>query len=117
MCKPFEAKILFAKMEELLGVRYIYEEPVEAKLENESEISGVTSNQSVESQLYQMPVEWLEKLYEAAHECCDDKIILLIEEIPTEFAIAAKFLTDLAHDFLFDDIMELGKSVITARQC
>jgi signal transduction histidine kinase/CheY-like chemotaxis protein len=118
MCKPFEAKILFAKMEELLGVRYIYEEPVEAKLENESEISGVTSNQSVvESQLYQMPVEWIEKLYDAAHECCDDKIILLIEEIPTEFAIAAKFLTDLAHDFLFDDIMELGKSVITARQC
>lgn len=116
MRKPFEAKILFAKMEELLGVRYIYEEPVDAKLENESEISGVTSNQSLESQLGQMPVEWVQKIYDAAHECCDDKIIQLIEEMPREFATAAQNLTTLAHDFLFDDIIELAKSAVTARQ-
>ncbi|MEG3842565.1 ATP-binding protein [Microcoleus sp. herbarium14] len=116
MRKPFDANILFAKMEELLGVRYIYEEPVEVKLENASEIK-VASNQSVESQLGEMPVEWVEKLYDAAHECCDDKITLLIEEIPTEFANTAQLLTDLAHDFLFDDIMELAKSAITARRC
>jgi two-component system, sensor histidine kinase and response regulator len=116
MCKPFEANILFAKLEELLGVRYIYEEPVEAKLENESEISGITSNQSVELQLCKMPVEWVQKIYDAAHECCDDKIILLIEEMPREFATAAHFLTTLVHDFLFDDIIELAKSAATARQ-
>ena len=116
MRKPFEAKILFAKMEELLGVRYIYEEPVDAKLENESEISGVTSNQSLESQLGQMPVEWVQKIYDAAHECCDDKIIQLIEEMPREFATAAQNLTTLVHDFLFDDIIELAKSAVTARQ-
>ena len=103
-------------MEELLGVRYIYEEPVDAKLENESEISGVTSNQSLESQLGQMPVEWVQKIYDAAHECCDDKIIQLIEEMPREFATAAQNLTTLAHDFLFDDIIELAKSAVTARQ-
>ena len=116
MRKPFEAKILFAKMEELLGVRYIYEEPVDAQLENESEISGVTSNQSLESQLGQMPVEWVQKIYDAAHECCDDKIIQLIEEMPREFATAAQNLTTLVHDFLFDDIIELAKSAVTARQ-
>ena len=116
MRKPFEAKILFAKMEELLGVRYIYEEPIDAKLENESEISGVTSNQSLESQLGQMPVEWVQKIYDAAHECCDDKIIQLIEEMPREFATAAQNLTTLVHDFLFDDIIELAKSAVTARQ-
>ncbi|MBD0303415.1 MAG: response regulator, partial [Tolypothrix sp. T3-bin4] len=50
--KPFEANILFAKMGEFLGIRYVYEEPVETndpKLEKESEISGVSSNQSVAS--------------------------------------------------------------------
>jgi CheY-like chemotaxis protein len=116
MRKPFEVNILFAKMEELLGVRYIYEESVEEKLEDESEISGVVSNQSVELQLDQMPREWVAKIYNAAHECCDDKIILLIEEMPKEFALAAQLLTTLVHDFLFDDIIELAQSAVTARQ-
>ena len=116
MRKPFEAKILFAKIETLLGVRYIYEEPVDTQLENESEISEFASNQSVESQLCQMPIEWLEKIYNAAHECCDDKIIQLIEEMPRELASASNILTALAHDFLFDDIIELAKSAVTARQ-
>ena len=113
MRKPFEAKILFAKMEELLGVRYIYEESVDAKLENDSESSGVTSTQSVESQIGQMPLEWVEKISQAAHECCDNKIIKLIEELPREFAVAAQVLTTLVDDFLFDDIIELAQSALT----
>jgi two-component system sensor histidine kinase/response regulator len=120
MPKPFEAKILFAKMEEFLGIRYVYDEPVDTndtKLEKESEISGVSSNQSVESQLGQMPREWVEKIYNAAQECCDDKIIQLIEEIPREFAPASQNLTTLAQNFLFDDIIELAKSAVTARHC
>ena len=116
MRKPFEVNILFAKMEEVLGVRYIYEESVEEKLEEESEISGLVSNQSVELQLDQMPREWVAKIYNAAHECCDDKIILLIEEMPKEFALAAQLLTTLVNDFLFDDIIELAQSAVTARQ-
>ncbi|MEG4488579.1 GAF domain-containing protein [Microcoleus sp. D2_18a_B4] len=112
MRKPFEAKILFAKMEELLGVRYIYEESVDAPLENESEISGGTSNQSVESQLAQMPLEWIEKISHAAHECCDDKIVSLIEEMPSEFAFAAEYLTTLVQDFLFDDIIDIAQSAV-----
>ena len=121
MPKPFEANILFAKMEEFLGIRYVYEEPVDTndtKLEEkESEITGVSSNQSVESQLGQMPREWVEKIYNAAQECCDDKIIQLIEEIPREMALASQKLTNLAQNFLFDDIIELAKSAVTARHC
>ncbi|PSB36840.1 histidine kinase [filamentous cyanobacterium Phorm 46] len=116
MAKPFEAKILFAKMEEILGIRYVYEEPVDTTLEKESEISGVSSNLSVESLLGQMPIEWVAKISKAAQECCDDKIIQLIEEMPREFASASQNLTTLAHNFLFDDIIELAKSAVTARQ-
>ncbi|MEG4056843.1 MULTISPECIES: GAF domain-containing protein [unclassified Microcoleus] len=115
MRKPFEAKILFAKMEELLGVRYIYEESVDATLENESQISGVTSNQSIESQLGQMPLEWVEKIAHAAHECCDDKIVKLIEEMPSQFALAAEYLTTLVQDFLFDDIIDIAQSAVATR--
>ena len=118
--KPFEANILFAKMEGFLGIRYVYEEPIDTndtKLEKESEISGVSSNQSLASQLGQMPLEWVEKIYTAAQECCDDKIIQLIEEIPIELAPASQNLTTLAQNFLFDDIIELAKSAVTARRC
>lgn len=120
MAKPFEANILFAKMEDFLGIRYVYEERVDTndtKLENESEISGVSSNQSVASQLGQMPLEWVEKIYTAAQECCDDKIIQLIEEMPKELAPASQNLTTLAQNFLFDDIIELAKSAVTAGHC
>ncbi|MEG4198254.1 GAF domain-containing protein [Microcoleus sp. Pol12A5] len=113
MRKPFDAKILFAKMEELLGVRYIYEESVDAPpQENEIKISGGTSNQSVESQLGQMPIEWVEKISHAAHECCDDKILKLIEEMPSEFDFAAQYLTTLVQDFLFDDIIDIAQSAV-----
>ncbi|MEG4070692.1 GAF domain-containing protein [Microcoleus sp. Pol11C2] len=115
MRKPFEAKILFAKMEELLGVRYIYEESVDTPLENENKISGVTSTQSVESQLGQMPLEWVEKIAHAAHECCDDKIVKLIEEMPSQFAVAAQYLTTLVQDFLFDDIIDIAQSAVATR--
>ncbi|MEG5175243.1 GAF domain-containing protein [Microcoleus sp. B3-D7] len=115
MRKPFEAKILFAKMEELLGVRYIYEQSVDAPLENKSQISGVTSNQSIESQLGQMPLEWVEKIAHAAHECCDDKIVKLIEEMPSQFALAAEYLTTLVQDFLFDDIIDIAQSAVATR--
>jgi PAS domain S-box-containing protein len=120
MPKPFEAKILFAKMEDFLGIRYVYENPVDTndtKLEKESEISGVSSNQAVASQLCQMPLEWVEKISTAAQECCDDKIFQLIEEMPRELAPASQNLTTLAHNFLFDDIIELAKSAVTARHC
>ncbi|MEG5079521.1 GAF domain-containing protein [Microcoleus sp. AT8-B4] len=115
MRKPFEAKILFAKMEELLGLRYIYEESVDAPLDNDSEISGVTSNQSVELQLSQMPLEWVEQISHAAHECCDEKIVKLIEEMPSQLAFSAQYLTTLVQDFLFDDIIEIAQSAVASR--
>ncbi|MBE9123377.1 response regulator [Tychonema sp. LEGE 07199] len=114
MRKPFEAKILFAIIEKYLELRYIYDESVDNNLENESELSGVGSNESVGLQLAQMPSEWLDNIYDAAHECYDDKILRLIEGMPVEFAASAKVLTDLARDFLFDDIIELAKSAIKA---
>ncbi|MEG3939907.1 MULTISPECIES: ATP-binding protein [unclassified Microcoleus] len=114
MRKPFEAKILFAIIEKYLGLSYVYDESVDNNLENESELSGVSSNESVGLQLAQMPSEWLDNIHDAAHECYDDKILRLIEEMPVEFAVSAQVLTDLARDFLFDDIIELAKSAIKA---
>ncbi|WP_293130112.1 ATP-binding protein [Microcoleus sp. bin38.metabat.b11b12b14.051] len=115
--KPFEAKILFSIIEKHLGLRYIYAEPVSVNVENESQINGIAGHhQSVEAQLCQMPIDWVEQIHKAAHECYDDKIMRLIEEMPRELASAAQVLNDLAHDFLFDDIIDLAKSAVKARQ-
>lgn len=116
MRKPFQVDILFSKMEELLGVRYIYEEPISAKLNTETENKIISNNQSVELQLSQMPPEWVEKIYDAANECCDDKILQLSEEIPVEFSSAAQSITALAKDFLFDEIIELAKLALSLQQ-
>ncbi|CBN57300.1 MULTISPECIES: GAF domain-containing protein [Kamptonema] len=113
MRKPFQVDILFSKMEELLGVRYIYEEPIPVKLNTETESEIISNNQSVELQLSQMPPEWVEKIYDAANECCDDKILQLSEEIPVEFSSAAQSITALAKDFLFDEIIELAKLALS----
>ena len=113
MRKPFQAKVLFAKMEELLGIQYIYEKPVDLKAEDETEVSGNLSSESLELQLSQMPPEWLKNISDAAHECCDDKILDLIEEMPVELASAAQSLTVLAKDYLFDDIIELAKLAVS----
>ncbi|XZN99233.1 MAG: hypothetical protein ACM65K_13515 [Microcoleus sp.] len=64
-----------------------------------------------------MPLDWVQKISDAAHECSDDKIVQLIDEIPREFDSFAKILTALAHDFLFDDIIELATSAVKDRQC
>jgi two-component system, sensor histidine kinase and response regulator len=119
MRKPFEAKILFAKMEELLGLRYIYEE--EDKLNSEKitefkgEFKGLINEQSIESQLNKIPKQWLQSIFNAASECCDEKIIQLMEEMPREFNLAAQHLTDLANDFLFEEIINLVKPLLSIR--
>lgn len=116
MRKPFQVNVLFTKMEELLGVRYIYEEPIPVKLNTETESEIISNNQSVELQLSQMPPEWVEKIYDAANECCDDKILQLSEEIPVEFSSAAQSITALAKDFLFDEIIELAKLALSLQK-
>lgn len=116
MRKPFQVDILFSKMEELLGVRYIYEEPIPVELNTETENKIISNNQSVELQLSQMPPEWVEKIYDAANECCDDKILQLSEEIPVEFSSAAQYITALAKDFLFDEIIEIAKLALSLQK-
>ncbi len=106
LCKPFEANLLLTKMAELLGIHYIYEESVVAKIDPNPTFTS-SNYPSVESQLCQMSPEWLEKIYHASHECYEDNILKLIEEIPEEISDSAQILTDLVNNFRFDDILEI----------
>ena len=108
MRKPFREEMLWEKMAEHLGVRYLYQESEE---NSQSTIDNQQSNieQPLDVHLSQMPTEWMTQLHQAACECSDDLIFELIEQIPQENIPLAIALKDLAENFLFDKIMELTK--------
>jgi two-component system sensor histidine kinase/response regulator len=106
--KPFQKDEILSKMEQYLGVRYIYED-AEASTEAKSESGTDEIEQDLEFYLSQMSRDWLSKVHRAAEECNDDMIYQLISEISSENAPLAQALTDLVNDFLFDEIMELTK--------
>ena len=109
MRKPFREEVLLDKMAKHLGVRYVYEEEqlLGAQGLGSSQHSKIDREQPLEVYLSQMSPEWREQLHQAAVECSDDLILELAEQIPEENAPLAIALKDLAHNFLFDRVIEL----------
>jgi len=110
MPKPFRQDILLAKIEEHLGVRYLYEETaaqITVNSNNSDTNDDTPTEENIEVYLSKMPSSWLERVYQAASECSDDKILELLEEIPEESAPLGHFLADKANNFLFEEIITL----------
>ncbi|GAB1545059.1 hypothetical protein NUACC21_77350 [Scytonema sp. NUACC21] len=95
--KPFQQSVLFDKISEHLGVRYIYEDKNQLPLQ-----SATLPRKLTAEDLNVMPPDWQAKLYQAAL-CLDDELVLhLIEEIPENEAFLAHALTDLVQNFRLD---------------
>lgn len=107
MRKPFQQNILFSKIQELLGSYYLYEETDVLNISKKAGISKAASQDSLAEELSKMSVEWVAKMWKAANECCDDKIFQLLEEMPIEFTSLSVVIREAAHNFLFDQIIEL----------
>ncbi|MEL6927798.1 MAG: ATP-binding protein [Cyanobacteria bacterium J06600_6] len=100
--KPFRQEVMFDKIAEYLGVKYIYEE--------DAALSADSSNSDSESVLDSnslkiMSTAWLSELEAAAEELDEEAITLLISQIPNEHAFLAQALQDKVDDFDFDDIV------------
>lgn len=105
--KPFKEEIIFAKMNQYLGVNYLYEDfdsGDDAKLEPivklTAEALGIMSNQ------------WLEGLCEAASLI--DELVLkeLLAQIPSEHQNLAQALQIAIDNFDFERIMNLSQAAI-----
>ncbi|MGL5193527.1 MAG: ATP-binding protein, partial [Chroococcales cyanobacterium] len=106
--KPFREEVLLSKVGEHIGVRYIYDEPIESDSDNKIKDSPEDSALILDAQSFQvMPQDWVIRVYDAACQCSDDMILELIEEIPPENAPLAQALTELANNFQFETIMAL----------
>ncbi len=107
--KPLREEVIFEKMAEHLGLHYIYE-PGSVRKNNQDPDRGeedINIEQQFDFYLSQMPYQWRVQLHQAAAECSDDRILELLEQIPSDNAPLAIALADLANNFLFDRIMEL----------
>jgi hypothetical protein len=58
-----------------------------------------------------MPQTWIDQLRLAASGCSDRQVSQLIKQIPPQYAMLARSLTELTHDFRFEEIVELTSPV------
>jgi len=103
--KPFRDKIIFEKMAEFIGVRYIYEEePLDIAVTVPAEpVSEISLSRDLEA----MPKEWLGDLYRAAQSIDNDKLFQLISQIPPARDSLAQTLRDWVNLFRCDRIIDL----------
>ncbi|NER21554.1 MAG: response regulator [Symploca sp. SIO1C2] len=110
--KPFPEDVIFAKIAEYLGVRYLYEDLSPATTTTHKFNSVSKHNSFFLPELAAMPSSWLTDLYHAANQVREESIFELIEQIPENKAHLAKSLRELAHDFRLDIIVRLTKDII-----
>ncbi|MEA5596325.1 hybrid sensor histidine kinase/response regulator [Rivularia sp. UHCC 0363] len=103
--KPFEEEVIFEKMNQYLGVEYIYEEDnikSDNKLPFNSRIILTPQDLSV------MPIEWVASLHQAALKVDGDLVLQMIEQIPQKYQSLAEKLRKLTLQYDFDAIIEVS---------
>ncbi|MCT7960116.1 AAA family ATPase [Laspinema sp. D1] len=107
--KPFREPVIFEKMAEHLGVRYVYEE-VRSSDVSRPQLSGQSEAAVLTDCWQRMPQEWKTQLHQAARELDDEAIATLTAQIPDSDAVLADQITNFATHLRFDKILELIES-------
>jgi two-component system, chemotaxis family, sensor kinase Cph1 len=108
VAKPFEEAVLFEKMSQYLGVRYIYAEINQQQLpELKSQSQRLTP-----ANLQVMPADWITKVHEAALMIDDEKLYQLFQEIPRQEHELADMLKDLVDNFHLETIVNLTDAIM-----
>ncbi|HEY9298451.1 MAG TPA: response regulator, partial [Phormidium sp.] len=106
--KPFREQVIFDKLTEHIGVRFIYAE--ESENQNPEENAVGSGKAFKPSDLSVMSSEWLAELHQASLEVDAEKINQLITQIPSSHQSLTEGLTDLVRRFCFDEIYELTEN-------
>lgn len=108
--KPIQESIIFEIMNKYLGVRYLYAEEAIAPQSTPSKI-----HLTIES-FNGMPLDWMNKLYQATLLLDDQLILDLTEQIPPEKSDLSNALTDLVKNFNFEIIYNALEPLMSS-QC
>ncbi len=108
--KPFAEEVIFEKISQYLGVRYIYEDLPKSTTDTPrfKAISEESDSFFLEN-IAAMPLTWLLDLEQATKELDEERILQLISQIPDNNASLAEALRDLLNDFRLDIIMRLTR--------
>lgn len=115
MLKPFQEKVLFEKMSEFLGVRYLYDLP-----KKNNEIYNTKPVLSpmldpVEVNLCEQPKVWLMALHRAATELDEEPIFALLRDIEDQHPLLSAGLNALVENLQFNRIAYLAQDSISSQ--
>ncbi|NJL11194.1 MAG: response regulator [Calothrix sp. SM1_7_51] len=105
--KPFKDELLLQKLNQYLGVEYIYLEEDGLQTQSRPKNTEILTNNDLLNILSQMPSDWSAQVYQAAAAGSDVLILELLKQIPPENTALINHLRDLANNFQFERIMEL----------
>jgi signal transduction histidine kinase/DNA-binding response OmpR family regulator len=105
--KPFREEVIFEKMAQYLGVRYVYE-----NLQRDENSRLASLDKLTAEALAIMSDEWLNELSEAASLIDEQLINQLLIQIPKEHQNLAQALQQQVDDFDFDRIMNLAQAAV-----
>ena len=106
--KPAAASVLFEKIAQHLGVRYIYaEELSQPAIQLPTCLTPTHTMIDWQQQMTQvMSTEWITQFHQATLIGRDQQMLVLIQEIPKSHQSLADYLTNLTQSFEFDKILE-----------
>ncbi|HEY9803716.1 MAG TPA: GAF domain-containing protein [Leptolyngbyaceae cyanobacterium] len=102
--KPFSQQQILEKLNQYLGIQYIYQEDNFCSLKTSEKSLAFDDLLPL---LSAIPKDWLINLYHAAAQCSDDLIFQLIEKASWENTALKNYFVDLAHNFQFEKILEI----------
>ena len=100
--KPFQDSIIFDKLHQYLGVRYIYEQEASPAVLASDSLQAATRQQ-----LSQQPAEWLQQLHSASSLADAEWVSQLIDQLPPTHNPLAAALRNLVKGFRCDLIAKL----------
>ncbi|NMF58542.1 ATP-binding protein [Pseudanabaena yagii] len=104
MRKPFKERAIFAALTKHLGVKYTYSDSANDQVDTAFD-SATPLDLSV------MSDEWRSQIHEVALEGDSNRVTQLLREIPDQEAAIVKALERYAHQFQFDEMLELISSL------
>ncbi|MEM9922315.1 MAG: PAS domain S-box protein [Cyanobacteria bacterium P01_D01_bin.50] len=104
--KPFPKEILLEKLNQHLGVQYLYQEENSSPQQSTNKSTNIYTSAALRDLLPQMPTQWVAQIRQAAAQCSDNLIFQLLEQIPSENTQLTQSLKYFAENFQFDKILE-----------
>ncbi len=101
--KPLQDSILFATLAQYLSLEYIYE----AQKSNPETSSFINSDTIDCTPLSTMSAEWVHEMYEATVSLDDQRVVALLEALPSSRGELIEFFHQKLHQFDFESILDL----------